>query len=214
MKYIVLIIGLTLVQALQAQSHKAGTLSIQGNFEGGFVKSNSEAEFNGTLIDKDTSSAVLASFGAGIHYSLVEFISVGVYGNYGSYSEDVENVESSTNNFINFGAAVRAYPLNKDNINWYIGGRVGYSVLRMDRVVNAFINTDFTYGGAEFIGETGVNWYFANFIGVNIGVNYQYRNFDMKEFNINGSSQDLTNFSYMLQTSGIGFTAGVSLKIN
>lgn len=214
MKYLALIIGLSLFQFAQAQSHKAGTLSIQGNFEGGFVKSNAETKFNETLIDQDTSSAVLASFGAGIHYSLAEFISAGVYANYGAYGEDVENVESSKNNFINFGGAARVYPVNNDMFNWYLGARVGYSSLTIDRVYSSFLNVDYTYGGMEYIGETGVNWYFANFLGVNLGVNYQYRNFDMKEFNINGSSQDLTNFSYMLQTSGIGFTAGVSLKIN
>lgn len=214
MKYIVLIIGLTLVQALQAQSHKAGTLSIQGNFEGGFVKSHSETEFNGTLIDEDTSSAVLASFGAGVHYSLAEFISAGVYANYGAYGEDVENVESSKNNFINFGAAARVYPVNNDMFNWYLGARVGYSSLTIDRVYSSFLNVDYTYGGLEYIGETGVNWYFANFLGVNLGVNYQYRKFDLKEYNINGGSQDLSNISNFLQTSGLGFTAGVSLKIN
>lgn len=214
MKYLALIIGLSLFQLAQAQSHKAGTLSIQGDFEGGFVNSYSETEFNGTVIDKDTSSAVLASFGAGIHYSLAEFISAGVYANYGAYGEDVENVESSGNNFINFGAAARVYPVNNDMINWYIGGRVGYSALKIDRVYSSFLNVDYTYGGLEYIGETGVNWYFANFIGVNVGVNYQYRKFDLKEYNINGTSQNMDNFSNFLQTSGLGFTAGVSLKIN
>lgn len=207
---------LTIILSLSAfaQSHKAGTLSIQGDYEMGFMGTYSETEFNGTLVDKDTSAAIITSFGVGVHYSLAEFISAGIYGNFGSYIENEENVTSSGNRFVNFGGAVRLYPVNNDHFNWYLGGRVGYSSLAIDRTYASLFNADYTYGGAEYIGETGVNWYFANFIGINLGVNYQYRKFNLKEYSINGTAQNMENISNFMKVSGLGFSAGVSLKIN
>lgn len=216
MKILTTVIAICSLGALFAQSHKAGTLSLQGDYEMGFMGTYSETESNGNVIAKDTSAAVLTSFGLGVHYSLAEFISAGVYGQYGSYIENEENVTSSGNQFLSFGAAVRAYPLNKDNFNWYVGGRVGLSSLAINRQVTIFIPIDFDYKYAapEYMAETGINWYFLNFLGVNLNVNYQYRKLELKEYSINGTTQDMNNMSNFLKTSGLGFSAGVSLKIN
>lgn len=197
-----------------SQSHKAGTLSLQGDYEMGFMGTYSETSFNETVISKDTSSAVVTSFGLGVHYSLAQFISAGIYGNYGSYVEDEDNVTSTGNHFVNFGGAVRVYPVNTDNFNWFLGARVGYSSLSIDRTYSSIINFDYTYGGAEYLGETGVNWYFLNFLGVNLSLNYQYRKFDLKSYSLNGAEQNMDNTTNFLKASGLGFSAGVSLKIN
>jgi len=197
-----------------SQSHKAGTLSIQGDYEMGFMGTYSETAINGTVMSKDTSSAVVTSFGVGVHYSLAEFISAGIYGNYGSYIENEDNVTSTGNHFVNFGGAVRVYPVNSDHFNWFLGGRVGYSSLAINRTYSSLVSIDYTYGGAEYLGETGVNWYFLNFIGVNVSLNYQYRKFDLKSYSLNSNVQSMNNTTNFLKASGLGFSAGVSLKIN
>jgi hypothetical protein len=201
---------------VHAQSHKAGTLSLQGDFEIGILGTASETKFNETILDQDTSSAITSSFAFAMHYSLVEFISAGVYANFGSYVENEENIESNGNEFLSFGAGARLYPLNKDNFNWYLGGKIGYCSLDINRKTTGVIpfSADYKYGSTEILAETGFNWYFANFLGVNMNLNYQWRNFDMKEYYLNGNQQSLVNISSTLKTTGLGISAGVSLKIN
>lgn len=213
MKRILLFTALIFGAGVYAQSHKAGTLSLQGNYEMGFMGTYSETKFDETVIGKDTSAALVSSFHLGVHYSLVEFLSLGFYGQLGSYVESEENIESSGNRFLCFGAALRAYPLNKDNFNWYIGGRAGFSSLGINRQTGVFTE-DYVYSSPEFVGETGFNWYPMNFLGVNFGLNYQYRKYDLKEYRINNNALDLSNISNYLKASGLGVSLGLSLKIN
>jgi hypothetical protein len=199
-----------------AQSHKAGTLSLQGDYEIGILGTSSETKFNETVVDQDTSSAFTNGFAFAMHYSLVEFISAGVYGNFGSYVENEDNVVSNGNQFISFGAGARLYPINNDKFNWYLGGKFGYCGLEINRQTTIIVpfNFDYKYGSTEVLAETGFNWYFANFLGVNFNLNYQWRNLDLKEYSINGSEQNMDNMTSVLKTRGVGVSAGVSLKIN
>lgn len=201
------------LNAVYSQSHSKGTFSMQLDYSAGAHLSVYESRYNGTLVDVDSSGVATSMVFFNAQYSVLDFLSVGAYVGGGSYIEDPENESAMGNKIRAFGLDLRAYPVNKDKFNWYIGTKFGYSTLEINRSAG-FINTRANFGSGQFSGFSGFNWYFANFMGINFELAYMKHNFLMNEYFVNGNSQNISNFENRLDVKGIILNIGLSFKIN
>lgn len=200
-----------------SQSHDNGTLSFQVNFDAGYHSTESESSYMGTVYDQGTSVAGTTMAGLTMHYNFVKWFSAGFNFSFGSYIEDPENAEADGNKVSFISVDARFYPVNKDKFNWFAGIEYGYSGLEINRKVSLLntVNTiQYNYTSPHLGLYTGFNWYFANFIGLNFQVGMSNHQFDLKEYSINGTNQDLTNYEIKLNTVGPHIKLGLSFKIN
>jgi hypothetical protein len=188
---------------------------MQLDYSAGAHLSVYESRYNGTLLDVDSSGVATSMVFFNAQYSVLDFLSVGAYIGAGSYIEDPENEIAKGNKIRAFGLDLRGYPVNKDKFNWYLGTKLGYSTLEINRsALNGFITTQANFGSGQFSGFTGFNWYFANFMGINFELAYLKHNFLMNEYYINGSSQNISSLENRLNVKGILVNIGLSFKIN
>ena len=198
-----------------AQSHSAGTLSFQADYSFGLHLSVYESKFNDVLIDEDSSGVATSMFDFSIQYSIFDFLSAGAYFGIGSYIEDPDNTEAQGNSILSFGADVRANLVNKFQFNWYLGGRLGYSALEINRkTLNGFVDLRANYSSPQTGLFSGINYYFNDYIGLNVELGYANHNFLMNEYHINDNSQDLSNFENRLDVKGIILKLGLSFKFD
>lgn len=216
-KIFLLFLGLSFSINLAAQSHHAGTLSFQLGYDVGVHQTDYTSKYNGTLLSQDKDNAATTAVMFGAQYNLIEFLSLGLNFGAGSYIEDRDKIENNGNTFRVLSLDLRIYPINNEKFNWFLSPRLGVSNLKINRKVGPpilLISQESKYNSPHFGIYTGFNWYFLSFIGINAQLGYTNHNFLMKEYNINGVSQNLNNFENRLKVSGVQLQLGLSVKIN
>ncbi len=196
-----------------SQSHKAGTLSFQLNGDLGAHRTIGETIFLGVSTGKDTSAAATVITNISGSYSILPWLSAGLTFGTGRYIEDEEQANDATNRISIFGLTIRLYPVNNENFNWFGALDLGTTILEINREFLAQDAT-FRFRSGHIGAYTGINWYFANFIGLNTQLGFTTHNFNLREFTLNNTTQNLNNIESTLGTLGLHFRLGLSFKIN
>jgi hypothetical protein len=195
-----------------SQSHSKNTLSFDLNFDGGAHATFSEQYYNNVLIDQDTSGAVTTMFRFDAHYNILKPLSVGLFFRSGKYIEDAENTEATGNKVTDFSIGLRGYMVNKEKFALYAGLYFGTGNLEINRIYFSTIPFRYLWKGGNYSFDLGFNWYFAKIAGLNFSLGYSGHKFDLKEYYINGTLQDLSNSSHTFDTQGAHINLGVVFR--
>jgi hypothetical protein len=217
MKLFSFFIGLLISSMALAQSHNNGTLSAQIGFDAGVHGTVTENRYNNTVVSQDTSAAGTTLANISVSYSITKWLSAGLTFSGGKYIEDPDNAEANGNSIAVYGVSLRLYPANKDKFNWWLGADFGKAGLEINRIYTIFstpIDNQYVFKGNHMSFNSGINWYFANFMGIHFTMGYSQHKFTLDEYNIEGTAQDLTNTNYTMNTKGAQFKLGLSFKIN
>jgi hypothetical protein len=219
MKKILILVGLSLCFIdVSAQSHKPGTLTFQVNYDGAGHATNYTSRYRGIELSNENDFAGTSMLNIGAHYNVFKFLSLGADFGTGSYIENPENAEADGNKVRIFAFDMRFYLSNKDKFNFYIGPRLGATSLEINRrnVAGNIIvaRQSYKYNSPHLGIYTGFNWYLTNFLGLNTQIGYTNHKLKMKSFELNGVSQNLTDFENILTTNGVHLQLGLTIKIN
>lgn len=176
-----------------AQSNEEGTM--HASLRGGFGFGTGTYKSNG-ISSKNTNAAV--AYGIDFQYGLSEKISagVGIEGVANVFTPKGADFADDVNTTLagfKFKLNGRYYFVNKDRFNFYGGPSVGYTTLK---------NVDYSnlkYNGLNYGVNSGVNFYFADFIGANVELGYE------------GNSLKGDD-SVKLAVGGVRIMAGVAFK--
>jgi hypothetical protein len=199
---------------VNAQSHTFGTFSFNFDYDiGGHAVEFEQTYDDGTnsiTANKDTSGAVTSLFRFDGHFNVLRFLSVGLHMRNGSYIEDPENTQNKGNKVSVVGLGLRGYLVNKDKVAWYAETTFGGSNLTMNKELTFIITIPYQYKfrGSHFGVGTGLNWYFANNLGMNFEFGYTTQKYTMTDYTLNGEKQDLTNWDNRLTSAGVHFNLG------
>ena len=198
-----------------SQSHNKGTLSFNLGYDVGLHGTVSEYSYNGILIDQDTSAAGTKMVRFDVQYNMLKFLSLGLNYRGGSYIEDPDNAEANGNKVNMTSIGLRLYPVNKDKFTMYFGLNFGGSNLEINRIYTFFVSTKHRYiwRSPHFSADMGFNWYFAKNIGLNFALGYSGQNFNLEEYYIEGTRQDLTNQEHTFLTKGIHVNLGLAFHV-
>lgn len=199
----------------KTQSHSKNTLSFNLDFDAGIHGTVSEYYYNNVLIDQDTSAAGTKMFRFDAQYNILKFLSAGFTFRKGSYVEDPDNVGANGNKIGIVSLGLRLYPINKDKFAMYLGLNFGSSHLQINRVntIIVSINQRYEWQSPHFSAEFGFNWYFAKNIGMNFNLGYAGHNFNLKEYYINSTQQNLTNQKHTFITKGAHVGIGLAFRL-
>ena len=175
----VLMIGVGLVG--MSQSHEAGTLLINVDYELGLSYSQSgsvdgedfeDSDFDGT----DVSSGLIR---IDVQYGLADNIAAGVVARLGSFttSYDDADLEDDKNNATEFGVELRYYAVNADLLNVFVAPSFGVSNTKADEIPSGADEADFKNSGIFWGVGAGANYFFSDNIGANVRVGYGARNY-------------------------------------
>ncbi len=199
-----------------AQSHEQGTVSFQVNFDAAVYATHYSNKFNGTEIESkdDGAATTLLMFNAA--YNPFRFLSIGLNAGTGSYLEDPDDAEADGNSYRRLGLDVKAYYLNHDRFNMFFGVQSGVTGLEINRktvIVAPLYSTQQQKYRAPYLGlNTGFNWYFAKYVGMNMQIGYSAHGFKLYEATLSGNKIDLSNSDIRLKTGGVHFQVGASVK--
>jgi hypothetical protein len=196
-----------------SQSHKAGTLSFQLNGDLGAHRTVSQTKVFGISSASDTSGAATVITNISGSYSILPWLSAGLTLGTGRYVEDEEQTDNA-NRISMIGLTLRLYPVNNEKFNWYGAFDLGTTGLEINRKIIFNQDAQYKFRSGHLGVYTGINWYFANFIGLNTQLGLSSHNFNLREFNINNNAQNLNNIESTLGTLGLHFRLGLSFKIN
>ncbi len=216
MKINLLIIAILFLftSTLSAQSQNAGTFSFQVGYDLGVHGTKYTSKFGGFVVDTDTSAALTKMAGLSAQYNIVNWLSFGATYTFGGYVEDTADANANGNRtgYITFD--LRAYPINGERFNLYVGPEFGYSYLEINRLLPGNIDEIYNYNGGHFGVNLGFNWYFVDFAGIFMQLQYTKNNFTLQDYSLDGTAIDLTNFDVTLDTFSAGAKFGLCFKIN
>lgn len=198
-----------------SQSHSKNTLSFNLDYDLGIHGTVSEYYYQNVLIDQDTSAAGTQMVRFDVQYNILKFLSAGLTYRKGSYIEDPDNADADGNKVAIFSLGLRLYPVNKEKFALYFGLNFGSSNLEINRSYT-FITTSrhrYLWNSPHFSTELGFNWYFAKGIGMNFNLGYSGHNFNLREYYINGTQQDLTNQKHTFLTKGVHIGIGLAIRL-
>jgi hypothetical protein len=215
---ILLFIAFTgIISLTQAQGLDKGAVSLNLGYDGGVHGTVYTVKYNGNSVgNPDTSAAATSLFRLNTHYSIFKWISAGFDLRTGKYIENPDNAQAAGNKVSVLSFALRLYPVNKDKFTWYVGTTIGTSRLEINRVYTfgTTFPARFKLSSPHMGFETGFNWYFSQYIGMNFGLGYSSHNFLLKEYYFNGNKQDISNYENRLKTRGLHLNIGLSLRFN
>lgn len=215
MKSIIFIICMWIPIIGISQSHSKNTLSFNLGFDAGIHGTVSEYYYNSTLIDQDTSAAGTKMLRFDAQYNILKFLSLGLNYRGGSYIEDPDNASAAGNKVNMLALGLRLYPVNKDKFALYFGLNFGTSNLEINRIYTFFVSTKHRYvwKSPHFSADMGFNWYFAKNFGMNFSLGYSGQNFDLQEYYIDGTQQDLSNQKHTFLTKGVHVNIGLAFRV-
>lgn len=198
------------------QSHEKGTLSFQTNFDLGVHATHYTNTYKGALLESKDDGAATALVMINASYNPLQFLSVGINTGFGSYLEDPDNAEADGNRYRRLGLDIKAYYLNHDKFNMFMGMQIGASGLEINRKVpligSLYSTQKYKYSAPYLDIHSGFNWYFANHLGLNMQAGYSLHSFKLKEAYLSGNKWDLNNYDVQLGTRGIRLQLGASIK--
>ncbi len=198
-----------------AAQHQAGTLSCQLGYDGAVHATKYQSYYSGVQLENDTSAAATQMFAVTVEYNILNWLSSGLTLNSGSYIEDPEDAEANGNSVWFLSLDTRAYPLNHEKFNMYLGFDVGLTRLEINRI-NSFTADDlqYHYSGPHIGAFAGFNWYLFNVAGIFFQMGYAQHNFQLDDYAVNTIPQNLTGYSADLTTYGVDVRIGVDIRID
>lgn len=212
-RLMIIVVIVTITSQLKAQSHVAGTLSVQAGYDFAVHSTEWVSKFGGFVIDSDNSTAATNMLGGTVQYNALNWLSGGVSFSYGSYIEDTSDAGANGNNVANVNLELRAYPINGERFNLYVGPEFGFSSLDINRTVFG-IDEIYKYRGNHLGANLGFNWYIVSFMGIFAQLEYTANQFELKDYYLGNDKVDLTNFDVSLDTRSFGTRIGLCFKIN
>ena len=217
MRKLTTLITLLLVSGMaMSQAHSKGKINIDLGGGLGIYTYDYLHSYKGVTLDErsaDTSYAGTTFGYITAEYGVLDWLSIGVNFTGGSY---IEEDNDSENNFRTIDLSTKFYFMNRDRFTFFGSLQYGSTVLNHDRDYS--IPPIFTW--VEKIKHTaphfsiglGLKKYFNDYVGLNFSWSYNSYDFNVKEYYVNGDSQDLTDRVLNLNVSGSELRLGLSLK--
>lgn len=214
--FIFLILVLLLSNKVFMQSQTAGTFSIQAGYDFNIHATAFESNYNGLNLERDTSAAGTSMFAISALYNPLNWLTGGITFEYGSYIEDPDDAEANGNTTGIIAFDLRAYPINGEKFNLYLGTELGYSFLEINRIYTFLGSQEsqYKYKGAHAGLFAGFNLYFTPFLGWYLQFEYTDNNFELKEYTINNEPFNLTDWNILLNTYSVGLRTGLCFKFD
>lgn len=209
-KKLLTLIAFTGLTALAfGQANQKGNFMIDIGFGGGYYSYDYQHTYQGVTLADTTDDAATSFFLLDFEYSFADWFSLGARFKNGKYLEDNANAD---NKFSVFEIAGRFYFLNNDKFT--LNGRLGFgsSTLREEGVVLIFPYST-KWSGAHTSLGVGFKWMFANNIGLMLDYEHDIYRLDLKEFKINGDSQDLSDRTWNYDVNGNELILGLVIRL-
>lgn len=161
-----------------------------------------------TTRTEENDGAATVLFPIDIQYGIAKPVSLGLFVEPGSY---LDSSNTRSNGLVLFGFQPRAYIINHDRFTWMGSVQVGSAGLRIKETENGR-NTEALYRGPFFGLSSGVGFYFSDHIGLQLHARYMSTSFDLKEYQQNGTSIDLSAVDAELNTTGFALQASLALR--
>ena len=178
MKKLLLVVGLLAsVTLTNAQSNTKGTIQLGLGWAGVFGGATIESKYAG-VTSSDKGLGARSNTGVRGQYGLSENFSAGIYlrtehAAYVTTSTSTFGTSSdftTTNSGIGVGLEAKYYFVNKDKFAFYGAPSIGFCSTK-DTYTGG--GTSGKSSGLEYGLNAGINWWFANFIGMSADLGYQ-----------------------------------------
>jgi len=157
---------------------------------------------------EENDGAATVLFPIDIQYGIAKPVSLGLFVEPGSY---LDSSNTRSNGLVLFGFQPRAYIINHDRFTWMGSLQIGSAGLRIKDTENGQ-NTEALYRGPFFGLSSGVGFYFGEHIGLQLHARYMSTTFDLKEYEQNGASIDISAIEAELNTTGFALQASLALR--
>ncbi len=213
---IILLLAILDLKESKAQSHDKGTFSIQLNYDGGLHSTHNKTIYKGVVIEDKNDAALSRAFILNASYNPIKFLSVGINLGKGAYIENPDSIHNDGNVYNRIGIDVKGYYLNHEKFNMFLGVQTGFSKLVIHRkavLIGTAYATQKSIYNAPYLGlNTGFNWYFTKYVGVNMQLGYSTHGFKLIKSYINDTQLNLSDYDIGFKSNGAHIEFGVSVK--
>jgi hypothetical protein len=202
---------LSIASSAYSQLHPSKSVSMNLNFDAGIHLALYKPEFNGVSFGTDSSAAGTTLVRLNPQFHILNWLSAGIDFRWGGYIEDPDNAEAAGNKIRTTSLFVRLIPVNKDKFAWYIGAGLGMNALHIRRrfgIIPTLHEYRFS-GGGSFI-DTGINFMATKNLGFNFNLGYMGSNMKLRNYIINGSDQNISNWNNYMNTKGVTIGLGLT----
>ena len=211
MRTTLLVPAFFLIQVLSAQVNDKGTLHLALGACAGVHGTHFEQTivlFGLPITTKETDGAATITYPIEVHYGLAKVFSLGVYVEPGSY---LDSNATRSNTLSLFGIHPRFYVVNNERFAWTAGLQFGSTSLTIE---DSDPDGPFTnvFKGPHVALSTGVLFFFGEHVGLQVRGRFLNTNFSLKEWESNGVSQSLENYSSNLTTNGFTLSASLAFR--
>ena len=211
MRTILLFPAVFLFHLVTAQVNDKGTLHLALGAGAGIHGTHFEQTikfFGVPITTKETDGAATITYPIEVHYGLAKVFSLGVYVEPGSY---LDSNATRSNTLSMFGIHPRFYVVNNDRFAWTAGLQFGSTSLTIE---DSDPNGPFTnvFKGPHVALSTGVLFFFGDHVGLQVRGRFLNANFSLKEWESNGVSQSLDDYSSNLTTNGFTLSASLAFR--
>lgn len=161
-----------------------------------------------TTRTEENDGATTVLFPIDIQYGIAKPVSLGLFVEPGSY---LDSSNTRSNGLVLFGFQPRAYIINHDRFTWMASLQIGSAGLRIKDMENGQ-NTEALYKGPFFGLSSGVGFYFGEHIGLQLHARYMSNTFELKEYEQNGTSIDISAIEAELNTTGFALQASLAMR--
>lgn len=196
-----------------SQGHEKGDFMIDIGFGVGVYMYDYEHTVDGTTVDQREDTAATVFWLLDAEYAVTNWLAIGGRFKNGSYLEDNEHVD---NKFNSFQIGGRFYFLNRPK--FLLDARLGFgtSTLKEDgRYPVGQFSFDYNtkWSGPHTSLGLGFKWMLANKVGIMFDYEFNMYRLDLKEYVVEGDSQDLNNRTWNYDVNGSELILALVIKI-
>lgn len=171
-----------------------------------------------SLSGTDTSGAATAHLNIDLRYDFTQRFTAGLDIKSGSYLYDAsEDNTGKSNVYAVVGLKGEFNIVSREKFRWYLGAGVHRSVLEIvekETTLGVTTTEKLRYTGSGVSLNTGLIKYFGDSpFGIHFSMGYDGHRFELQEYSINDSSQNLTNVTGELWARGVDISAGILFRI-
>jgi hypothetical protein len=211
---------LLLMAELSMCAQRSNEIQVRAGYGLGVYKTRTELSYtfgNITISDDTTDGAVTSHFPVELRYEVSDRVNLGIDLKFGKYLYAPEDQKSGRFNkfsIIGIGAEVNLF--SDADARVYLSGGFNTGTVEMNDVTDGLIamSQKTVYKGNGFKFNLGTIYFIKNGpVGINLNIGYDKHNFELKSYELEGTLQDITNFSGSLEVGGIELNGGLVLRI-
>jgi hypothetical protein len=172
--------------------------------------------FDPDVVVRDEDGAATIHVPVEARYHLSDRWNLGLDLKMGSYLYDPDSAEGRSNWFFVIGPGAEYNLMRTDRFRWYLGFGLNAAFLELEEnfdVLGVPVQEIARYGGRGVRLNTGVLIFLGSAFGLNFNLGYDQHRFVLREFERNGTLQDLDLFEAVLNVQGADATLGLVVRL-